>query len=107
VGATENARPPSRIRSYLAAPIRVDLLVEIQLLILTFSTGIQDAISYPDFHCFASNQTGNSVVLAIGLAGLGGDLFDLNNVGTSLGSFIAGALITGQVANLVGPRLRV
>lgn len=33
---------------------------------LSFATGIQDAIAYPDFSCFASNQTGNTIILAIG-----------------------------------------
>jgi hypothetical protein len=28
-------------------------------------TGIQDAISFPDYHCFASNQTGNTVFLLL------------------------------------------
>jgi uncharacterized membrane protein YoaK (UPF0700 family) len=91
---------------YLSNSLRVDVLLELQLVLLTFSTGIQDAISYPDFHCFASNQTGNSVVLAVGLAGLGGDLFSMSNVGLSLGMFLAGAIVTGQVAHFFGPRKR-
>lgn len=100
--------PPfrSRLQKYFFSSLRVDYLIELQLLVLSFSTGIQDAISFPDFHCFASNQTGNSVVLAVGLAGQGGDLFSLPNVGLSLGMFISGAIITGQIANVVGPRRR-
>lgn len=94
------------LRHYLSANLKVDVLLEIQLLLLTFSTGIQDAISYPDFQCFASNQTGNSVVLAVGLAGQHGSLFSLSNVGLSLGMFIAGAIVTGQLANVIGPRGR-
>lgn len=96
----------NNIRHYLTAELKVDFLLEIQLIILTFSTGIQDAISYPDFQCFASNQTGNSVVLAVGLAGHNGSLFSLSNVALSLGMFIAGAVVTGQIANVVGPRGR-
>ncbi|KAK6858709.1 hypothetical protein PG995_005273 [Apiospora arundinis] len=100
-------KPPTRsLPHYPTAELKVDLLLEAQLIILTFSTGIQDAISYPDFHCFASNQTGNSVVLAVGLAGHDENMFSLSNVGLSLGMFIAGAIITGQVANAVGPRVR-
>lgn len=98
--------PARGLRHYLTAELKVDFLLEIQLIILTFSTGIQDAISYPDFHCFASNQTGNSVVLAVGLAGHDRNLFSLSNVGLSLGMFIAGATVTGQIANVVGPRGR-
>ncbi|PVH95323.1 hypothetical protein DM02DRAFT_691000 [Periconia macrospinosa] len=90
------------IRSYLTAQLRVDAVIELQLLILTISIGIQDAIAFPDFKCFVSNQTGNTVVLALGVAGLGGNQFSLANVGISLGAFVTGAFITGQIANTVG-----
>lgn len=96
----------SAIVTYLSARLRVDTLLELQLLVLTLSIGIQDAIAFPDFACFASNQTGNTVVLALGAAGLGGDQFSLPNIGTSLGCFVAGALATGQIANAVGTRRR-
>jgi uncharacterized membrane protein YoaK (UPF0700 family) len=96
-----------RLLQYFWSAIRVDTLVEIQLLLLTFSTGIQDAICFPDFRCFASNQTGNTVVLAVGLAGYSGDLFNLPNVGMSLAMFLAGAVVTGQIGNLITPRRRV
>lgn len=97
----------SACRRYWLASLRVDFVVECELLLQTFGIGIQDAISFPDFHCFASNQTGNSVVLAVGVAGYAGDLFDINNVGISLGMFVAGALLTGQIANIVGTRRRL
>lgn len=96
-----------RIQEYFLESLQVDRLIDIELLLLTFATGIQDAISFPDFHCFASNQTGNSVVLAVGLAGIGGELFSIVNVSVSLGMFISGSIITGQIANLVGARRRV
>ena len=96
----------SPIRRYLTADLRVDTFIEAQLLLLTFSTGIQDSIAFPDFHCFASNQTGNSVILAVGAAGLAKKAFSLANVGISLGTFIAGAILTGQIAHLLGPRKR-
>jgi len=95
------------IREYIASPLRVDLLMESELLLQTFGIGIQDAISFPDFHCFASNQTGNSVVLAVGLSGYNGDLFDMRNVGISLSMFVTGALLTGQIANFIGARRRL
>jgi uncharacterized membrane protein YoaK (UPF0700 family) len=103
---TDTEESVSRLHGYLAASVRIDLLIEIQLLLLTFSTGIQDAISFPDFQCFASNQTGNSVVMAVGLAGAESELINLANVGTSLGLFLLGSLLTGQIANAVGPRRR-
>lgn len=83
------------------------MFVELQLILLTFSTGIQDAISFPDFQCFASNQTGNTVVLAVASTGLGGDLFDVRTVAISLSMFLAGAVLTGQAAHFIGPTQRL
>lgn len=94
------------MKAYFTAHLRVDALIELQLLALTFSIGIQDAIAYPDFKCFASNQTGNTVVLAVGAAGLGGDQFSLLNIGISLATFVAGAMTTGQIAIVIGTSRR-
>jgi uncharacterized membrane protein YoaK (UPF0700 family) len=93
-------------KQYWLDDLRVNTFVEAQLLLLTFAIGIQDAISYPDFRCFASNQTGNTVVLAVALAGQAGTLFDAANTGVSLGSFLAGAMFTGHLGNFVGKRRR-
>ncbi|KIV99064.1 hypothetical protein, variant [Verruconis gallopava] len=101
------AEHSSAIRKYLFSPLRVDFLIECELLLQTFSIGIQDAICYPDFRCFASNQTGNSVMFAVAVSGVGGDLFDIHNVSMSLGMFVAGALITGQIAHVFGTRQRL
>ena len=43
------------------------------------------------------------MVMAVGLSGLGGELFDITTVGLSLAMFITGSVMTGQVANIVGP----
>jgi uncharacterized membrane protein YoaK (UPF0700 family) len=92
--------------------LSADSLVEFQLLLATFCTGLQDAISYPDFRCFASNQTGNTVVLAVGIANYNyyaakaNSLFHLPNIAMSLSMFLAGATITGQMGNYVGGRRR-
>ncbi|TKA22048.1 hypothetical protein B0A50_08430 [Salinomyces thailandicus] len=96
----------TRYLQYWHADLRVDAFIELQLLLLTFATGIQDGISYPDFRCFASNQTGNTVVLAVALAGGVADLFDPVNVGISLAAFLAGAVLTGRVGITVGRRRR-
>lgn len=108
---TGTSRRPSKlslqnIKEYWAADLRIDTLMEVQLLLLTFAIGIQDAISYPDFRCFASNQTGNTVVLAVALAGNAGALFDPKNTGVSLGAFLAGAIATGHLGTLAGRRRR-
>ncbi|KAF2122263.1 hypothetical protein BDV96DRAFT_640318 [Lophiotrema nucula] len=41
-------------------------LLEIELYLHALAIGTQDAILFPDFHCFASNQTGNTVLFAVG-----------------------------------------
>ncbi|CAO3674320.1 unnamed protein product [Umbelopsis ramanniana] len=82
------------------------------MLLATFCTGLQDAITYPDFRCFASNQTGNTVVLAVGIvnydyyASKMNSLFHIPNIAMSLGMFLAGAIITGQMGNYIGGRRR-
>ena len=96
----------AKIVQYWTEDLRVDASVEAQLLLLTFATGIQDSIAYPDFRCFASNQTGNTVVLAVALAGGVSDLFDPANVGVSLAMFLAGAILTGHLGIAVGRRRR-
>ncbi|KAI4149570.1 MAG: hypothetical protein LQ340_004570, partial [Diploschistes diacapsis] len=92
------------VNRYAQPLIQVDTSVEMQLLVLTLSTGIQDAESLPNFRCFASNQTGNTVILALGLAGYSSDLFDIHNVAISLAMFVLGATVTGQLGNWVGGR---
>ena len=91
---------------YTGTPIRIDTFIEIQLLVLTFSTGVQDADSFPNFHCFASNQTGNTVLLALGLSGYKSSIFDIHNVAVSLSLFLTGALLTGQILHRIGKRQR-
>ncbi|KAJ9157404.1 DUF1275 domain-containing protein [Pleurostoma richardsiae] len=94
---------------HLIAPVRPSLFAELELIILTFCTGLQDAISFPDYHCFASNQTGNTVflMLAVALPNLDGDMFVTANIGAALGFFLAGGWVTGQVGHIVGPRRRL
>ncbi|KAK4461870.1 hypothetical protein QBC42DRAFT_226381 [Cladorrhinum samala] len=107
-----DAKPPSQTPArsscskswaYLNQPIRPSLFVEMQLLLLTFSVGLQDAISFYDFNCFASNQTGNTVLLVISavLPEMNGHLFDTPNTGVALGFFLGAAYLTGQIANIL------
>ncbi|EHY59229.1 hypothetical protein HRR83_001501 [Exophiala dermatitidis] len=107
VSTTEEKTTTNSLSSYLTSRIKVDLLIEIHLLVLTLSTGIQDAISFPDFACFASNQTGNTVLLAVGLAGYNGGFFHFDIIGISLALFVAGAALTGHIGHAVGSRRRV
>ena len=103
--ATPSNRPKS-LRTYLNEQIREDILLEIELLTLAFATGIQDATSYPDYFCFASNQTGNTVLLAIGVSGIAPHAFSFSNIGISLSLFLAGGWVAGQLGNTFGPRRR-
>jgi uncharacterized membrane protein YoaK (UPF0700 family) len=106
----EAADDPPRKRGlwpYLNESIREDLYLEMQLLLLGFGTGIQDACTYPDYGCFASNQTGNTVLLAVGASGLVPDAFSFSNIAISLSLFILGGWAAGQTGNVVGPRRRL
>ena len=105
-----NGKPRSALRSrahsYFHSNIAEDTTLDRELYILAFATGIQDVATFPDYHCFASNQTGNTVLLAAGVLGIGGDGFSLLIIGLSLLFFIAGAGIFGQLGNLLGVRQR-
>lgn len=106
-----NARPPRRLGVVNAAvahfrqePDLTSILLEFELLLLAIAIGIQDAISFPDFHCFASNQTGNTVLFAVGVllddpSHGEGPLFAISTIGVSLGFFSLGVFATGQTAN--------
>ncbi|KAI1078315.1 hypothetical protein F5B20DRAFT_582541 [Whalleya microplaca] len=98
----------SRAWRYVQQPVAASTFIELELIILTFCIGIQDAISFPDFHCFASNQTGNTVflMLAIILPELNGEMFFTANIGAALGFFLVGNWVTGQIGHIVGPRRR-
>lgn len=98
----------TRLRRHLASPIEVTILAEIELLILSFCTGIQDATTFPDYHCFASNQTGNTVMLAMAvlLPDVTHQLFVTANIGISLGCFLLAGYITGQLSHIIGARSR-
>ncbi|KAI1817745.1 hypothetical protein GGS20DRAFT_531590 [Poronia punctata] len=101
--------PTSRAWRYMLEDVRPSGFVEFELVLLTVCTGIQDAISFPDYHCFASNQTGNTVflLLAVILPWFDGDMFYTPNIGSALGFFLLGGWMTGQVSHIVGPRMRL
>jgi uncharacterized membrane protein YoaK (UPF0700 family) len=67
------------------------------LLVLTFTTGLVDAVSYLGLgHVFTANMTGNIVLLGFGIAGSGG--LPVIAPLVSLGSFLAGAAGGGILA---------
>lgn len=105
--ACHHDRPGSKIWTYLIEDVRDDIAIETELVLLAFATGIQDAATWPDYGVFASNQTGNTLFLAIGVAGLIQPPKNFANIGMSLGCFVAGGLVMGQLGNYVGSRRRI
>ncbi|KAI9666646.1 MAG: hypothetical protein M1821_004582 [Bathelium mastoideum] len=95
----------STLRQHLLGCIRVDALAEIELLLLTFCIGMQDAVSFPDYHCFASNQTGNTIFLALAAVdpAVATQLFAIPNVAISLALFLLGVCLTGQLGHRLSP----
>ncbi|CAD6591222.1 MAG: hypothetical protein ASARMPREDX12_005069 [Alectoria sarmentosa] len=96
-----------RLKAHLESNIANDMFLETELMMLAFATGIMDVVTFPQYHVFASNQTGNTALLAVGALGLGSNLISLPYVGTSLGLFAAGGLISGQLGNVLGRKRRL
>ena len=88
--------------AHLKTNIASDHFLESELMMLALATGIMDAITFPDYHVFASNQTGNTALLAVCALKIGGGLIDIRHVGVSLGAFLAGGLICGQLGDQFG-----
>jgi uncharacterized membrane protein YoaK (UPF0700 family) len=66
------------------------------LLVLTFSTGLVDAVSYLGLgRVFTANMTGNIVLLGFGIAGSGG--LPVVAPLVSLGAFLAGSAVGGAM----------
>ncbi|KAM0704316.1 hypothetical protein Q7P35_008549 [Cladosporium inversicolor] len=93
---------------YWRASLQPNNFVAFLLLCLTFVTGIQDAISFIDYRCLHSAQTGNTVLLGVSVF-----LRDRNdyrpaiaNAATSLSCFFSGAYFTSQCGAIFGPRTR-
>ena len=75
------------------------------LLLLTFTTGLVDAVSYLGLgRVFTGLQTGNVVVLGFALAGTEG--FSVLGPAVSLGTFFAGAWLGGKLAAQLSRRHR-
>ncbi|MCJ1226680.1 hypothetical protein MMC12_003333 [Toensbergia leucococca] len=94
-------------RAYLLANVAVDIFLEMELLMLAFATGILDVITFPEYHVFASNQTGNTALLAVGALGIGGGIVSLPHCAVSLSAFVAGGTLCGQLGNRIGCRKRI
>ncbi len=73
------------------------------LLVLTFTTGLVDAVSYLGLgRVFTANMTGNVVLLGFGIAGSGG--LPVLAPLISLGAFLLGSAAGGAIAKRYGDR---
>ncbi|WRT64082.1 uncharacterized protein IL334_001010 [Kwoniella shivajii] len=75
------------------------------LILQAFSTGILDATTYLDFSTFASNQTGNTILLTVAVVRVSGHQLLLT--GVSLASFLSAALVFGHIGHFMGVRRRI
>ncbi|MBO9532107.1 MAG: DUF1275 domain-containing protein [Solirubrobacteraceae bacterium] len=92
-GAAEAALRRSERRKLLAPT----------LLLLTFATGVIDAVSYLAIgSVFTANMTGNLALIGFALGGAPG--FSISRTVASLGAFAAGAVIAGRIAATWHPR---
>src|SRR2546425_3439390 len=76
--------------------------LELVLVVLSFVTGMVDAVTYLGFgHVFAANMTGNVIVLGFALVGAG----EISATGSvvSLGGFIVGAAVGARLATGLQP----
>src|SRR5437660_9725505 len=71
--------------------------LELVLIVVTFVTGLVDAVTYLAFgHVFAANMTGNVIVLGFALAGAG-EISATASV-VSLAAFMLGAAASARLA---------
>ena len=95
-----------KVRTFLSHEMERELHIEIQLVLLAFATGIGDVTTFPGYGVFASNQTGNTALLGLGALNVVPTIISLSNAGASLGMFIGGCIIFGQLGNYFGVRRR-
>ncbi|MGV0625682.1 YoaK family protein [Mycolicibacter minnesotensis] len=85
----------------IASPVSQRRTV-VALLLLTFATGLVDAISVLVLgRVFVANMTGNAIFL--GFVFVPGTGFDLAGAGVAVGGFVSGAIIGGRLARSFGP----
>lgn len=84
-----------------------DILLEVELLMLTFATGILDATTFSTYSVFVSKQTGNTIILALAALESKAVVQTEPNTGVSLALFFAGAVIFGHLGNWLGQKRRI
>jgi uncharacterized membrane protein YoaK (UPF0700 family) len=103
MSATPAAARPDREPDAPQAAVGVRHPLARALLLLTFSTGLVDAVSYLGLgRVFTANMTGNIVLLGFGIAGSGG--LPVVAPLVSLAAFLAGSAAGGVLAARTGDR---
>ena len=83
-------------------------LLELELFLLTFCTGLLDAATYSTHKVFCSKQTGNTIFIALGLFSLSpANSLNLTGIVTSLLAFTAGSAAYGWTGNALGHKKRL
>lgn len=100
---TTEAHGLQKVKPFLHQHVKADHLF-LPLLVVTLTTGLLDASTYSSYKVFASNQTGNAIILTLAAAEHQDIL--LRNTGASLGAFLGCALLAGVIGNWLGPRSR-
>lgn len=65
-----------------------------------------DATCYADLATFAANQTGNVIIITVGVAHIAPPGHETRLNAYSLAGYVVSALIAGRLGEVVGPRLR-
>ncbi|CAK3995068.1 hypothetical protein AC579_3647 [Lecanosticta acicola] len=96
-------------KTYFMQEVAGDKYLGLQLLLMTVSTGILDAMTYASYNVFASKQTGNTLFLALYAFRVPGTLNPgvEQNVGVSMGVFIAGAIFFGHIGHFSRQQRRI
>lgn len=81
-----------------------DSLLTFILYWTAFATGVLDATTYADFRTFASNQTGNTILLTLAIVGT--VPVQIGLTGASLGAYILFSFVCGRLGHHFGERKR-
>ncbi|KAL1303097.1 hypothetical protein AAFC00_006538 [Neodothiora populina] len=96
-----------RLPAFFDQDIAHDILLEVELLILSFATGILDATTFPSYSVFTSKQTGNTILLALAAVQNKVVIQTEPNVAVAISLFVAGATIFGHLGNWFGQKRRL
>ena len=77
------------------------------MMVLALAVGINDATTFPNYHVFVSNQTGNTALFAVGALSIGNVTVEITDIGFSLGLFVIGSLLFGHIGDFVGRRRKI